>query len=190
MDLKDVQKKIVEYSKLMQSYYEQDGAQITFNKGYWWTESDDKLQSLETTFLSAGKDWEYIYSLWRQAKSVQERTDVLYLMGWSSHHKQSVPIFIANLENPSTSISNIAARSLFPIVISKKEKININIIISLLHRRSVYHKNKALGFLWHWPYLEELQNLPESEFLYIEKLSQHTEPKYAPIAKYVLERVR
>ncbi len=189
MDLKNVQKFITEYSALMQVYYEQDGAQITFDKGYWWTESDKKLQELETTFLSMGSDWESIYALWQQTKSVKERTSVLYLMGWSSHYKHSVPIFIENLKNSSTDISNIAARSLFPIIIGKKEQIDINIIIYLLHRRSVYHKNKALGFLWHWPYLEELRNLPKSEFLYIEKLAQHTEPKYAPIAKYVLERV-
>ncbi len=190
MKINKVHNLIKAYSDLMRRYYDRGGEQVSFDRGYWHTPGDLEMQDLEEQFLSMGENWEELFLLWKNTSSVEKRTSVLYLMGWSAHYEKTIPIFIQGMKDSSTEISNISARSLFPIIISKKYHLDIEYIIALMHRRSKYHKNKALGFLLYWPYVLELKELSEKELIYIKKLSKHNAPMYAPIAQSILDRIQ
>jgi hypothetical protein len=190
MNIKKIHKNIAIYFALIDTHYAQEGTQITFDAGYWWTTGNTDMQTLETAFIALGSDWHTLTSILQNARTSTERANSMHLLGWSPHTEQTVPILLHHLKDPVTKVSNAAARALFPIVVSGKYRIAIAYIVALLHRRSAYHKNKALGTLLHWPHTEELHTLPDTEWQYIRRLATHPSPLYAPVAQMVMKRVK
>lgn len=180
---------IKNYFSLVDVHYKQKGAQITFQKGYWWTDDNIEMQSLEKSFILYGTDEVQLLNTHKKARTSKERSNILHLMGWSPHIDSVAPILVQNLSDPSVVVSNAAARSLFPLVVSKKYKLDVSHVITLLHRRSKYHKNKSLGLLLYWPCKEDLLSLSNEELLYIKKQRASNNLMYAPIAQMVLVKI-
>lgn len=179
---------IEKYFSLFKPYFDRGGKLLTFDRGYWWTPDDDDMRSLEEKFLEYGKDWERLHAVWKDVQSPRQRANTLHLMGWSIHVEKVAPILLTHLKDPATAASNAAARALFPWVVHGTCSFDISHVLVLLHRRSKYHKNKALGLLLYWPRQDEVLGLSAPEKEYIRGLAKKSEPMFALLAQQLTER--
>ncbi len=185
----DIHKKVKRYFSLLAPHQEAGNLNLrmTFDKGYWWCESHKEINELEREFLGVGKSDEVLKAL---ADSKNKKiTELIHLLGWSCDTKSAGKILERYLFSDNIEWVNAAARALFPMIAAGKYRMDIKNIFALLHKRSKFCKNKAMGILAFYPTNDLNEAFPLEERNYIKKLSHHSDTLIiANAAKMVLRR--
>src|SRR3989344_937239 len=163
---------------------------ITWNRGYYWSKNKE-LQNKEKLFLkSVPKLEKEIISAIQENPLSKKVIYFASLLGWGRNIRKNSKILFYLLNVSSHKIHNYAARALFPLIIKKKVKINIENLILLSCHNNPYCKNKAMGIMAFMPLtVVEIKKL-ENELSMFKKLSNHRKEIVNRSAKLLLQRLK
>lgn len=149
-DFLKIRKRLKEYFSLLKEYQDRGNVdvQMTFDRGYWLSENDD-LNHCEQYFLQEVGDGEELMVFLSKAEALSENAiaDGICLLGWAANKKKSGGVLEKYMKHGSIHIATTSARALFPLVASEAYIPKKAGVVALLHRRSKFAKNKALGLL-------------------------------------------
>lgn len=174
--------KSTKYTKLVIASQKKGKFTSNYSKGYYLSNLPE-IRQLENLFLQEVPNQKN--HLISKIKKGENISSILQLLGWSKDYKIIPNLLLKYISHHNVSVSNSAMRALFPMVASGKYKLNENLIIPLIYKRSKYVKNKALGLL-----AFSGANLDKKiDKAYIEKLSNHQEPMVSGPAQMLLENL-
>ena len=190
MEIKKINNKINEYVRFLIVHQKEGNINLkmTFNHGYWWCISHPEAQRLEKYFLEEARDIKGIISVIEASKSVQVKSNFLCLLGWSENQKIAGEYLARYILHPVPLLHNSSARALFPLIMTGKYEVSKEMIFNLLHKPSIYAKNKALGTLAYMPTKDISKLIPQEEWKYIKKLTNSKVAIVSNAAKAVIAR--
>lgn len=167
-----------------------EGLVMTYDKGYWWCVSDKKLARYEQKFLDIASQTKVIIDELERVADLDKKTHLLHLLGWAGDMKMAGEMLVQHVTSRNSDHANAALRSLFPLVVTGKYKLNKRLIHDLLYARPLVVKNKVLGLLAFLPQDQISSLVNNDDVLYIKQLAKHrNKPIIATPAQMVLGRL-
>jgi hypothetical protein len=175
IEFSKIRNRLKQYLALLKQYQDQGNVNVnmTFDKGYWLSENSD-LNVYERYFLQeVGDGHDLISFLQSNTLSKDARIDAMCFLGWATNKKDAGNILEEYMMQPSIPVAAAAARALFPLVASVQYIPQKESVVHLLHRKSKFAKNKALGLLAFLPSDVLIAWMDKALTVEIQSLSKH-----------------
>ncbi len=175
VEFSKIRNRLTQYLALLKQYQDQGNVDVNmiFDKGYWLSDNSN-LNAYEQYFLQEiGDGHDLISFLQSSTLSKNTLTDALCLLGWATNKKGAGNILEEYMTHPSIPVAAAAARALFPLVASVQYIPQKESVVHLLHRKSRFAKNKALGLFAFLPDDVLKAWMDETLAIEIQSLSKH-----------------
>lgn len=71
-----------------------EDAEMTYNKGYWWSKNNKNLQNFEKIFLIQAQNSRKVINAFNNTESTKEKVSLTHLVGWSKDDYNRISKFL------------------------------------------------------------------------------------------------